>query len=187
MFRALLVAVAAVVIPGMALADSPIVRDAVGRTAGYYAGGTRAGGFMLIVSPLGYTFALNSGGRVADFAGPPDGYAGSPNALFYLSSDCSGQPHLAATHGFSGFVVRSIGSLYYAPKGTTAVSRTFQSVMGTNGCSQPISQPSLSLEAYPNDESVTGVPDADFAPPIMIAIARDVHEILRDGYESPAT
>lgn len=186
MFRALLVAVAAMVIPGTALADSPIVRDSVGRVAGYYAGGTYPAQALRVISSTGYSFAVTGAGRVPDNHGPADGAGAPPNQLLYLAPNCEGQSYVQSYSNVSGFVVRSHGNLLYAPKGEAAVERIFAS-RKTEGFCQGFGNTVPSLPLLPNDEAVTGVPDADFVPPIQIVIARDVSEVLRDGYESPAT
>jgi len=184
MFRALLVAVAAVIIPGTALADSPIVRDSVGRVAGYYVGGTYPAQAMRVISSTGYSFAVTGAGRVPDNHGPADGGASTPNQLFYTALNCQGQAYVQSSNNVSGFVVRSHGSLLYAPKGEAAVERVFAS-RKTGGFCQGDGNTYPSLPVYPNDEAVTGVPDVDFLPPIQIVIARDVSDVFRNGYEAP--
>lgn len=186
MFRALLVAVAAVIIPGTALADSPIVRDSVGRVAGYYVGGTYPAQAMRVISSTGYSFAVTGAGRVPDNHGPADGASPGANHLYYVAPNCEGQAYVQSYTNVSGFVIRSNGSLLYAPKGEVAVERLAVSRKVEGSCYGP-SSPIPMLPVYPNDEAVTGVPDVDFVPPISIVIARDVHDILRDGYERPTT
>lgn len=186
MFRALVVAAAAAVIPGTALADSPIVRDSVGRVAGYYAGGTTPQPSMLVVSSTGYTFALTGAGRVSEIHGPADGAGPGVNTLYYASANCVGAAYVQSYSNVSGFVFRSHSELLYAPKGVVAVNRTLQSRKNDGFC-QGFGNTIPSLPVLPNDETVTGVPDVDFVPPIEIVIARDVSDVFRNGYEAPKT
>lgn len=182
--RAALLACLLIGISGTALADSPIVRDSVGRVAGYYAGGTYPATAMRVISATGYSFAVTGAGRVPDNHGPADGASPGTNQLYYLVPNCEGQPYVLSYNNVSGFVIRSHGSLMYAPKGEAAVERVFAS-RKTGGFCQGDGNTYPSSPAYPNDEAVTGVPDVDFVPPIQIVIARDVSDVFRNGYEAP--
>lgn len=182
--KRLLFAAALLLFQGSALADSPIVRDSVGRVAGYYAGGTGPG--AMVVSATGYTFALTGFGRVSEVRGPADGAGFEVNTLYYASANCAGPAYMQSYNNVSGFVLRSHSELLYAPKGTVAVNRTLQS-RKTEGFCQGFGNTVPSLPLLPNDEAVTGVPNVDFVPPIEIVIARDVADVFRNGYEAPKT
>lgn len=173
---------------GTAFADSPVARDSEGRVIGYYSGTYFTQRAMFVVSPMGYTFAVNGDGRVVPYAGPADGSQVNPDEFYFESSNCSGQAFTTAYSSFSGFVTRASTGLIYVPKG---IASTFRSI-GSRGnaaggnCVQHQQTQSV-VPIFPNSQQVTGVPDTDFVPPIQIVIAQGVHDILRDGYESPAT
>lgn len=187
MLRGAIAAAAAVMFQGTALADSPVVRDSVGRTIGYYSGTYFTQRAMFVVSPTGYTFGVGGDGRVVSYAGPADGSQVNPDGFYFESTDCSGQAY-TMDRSFGGFVTRASTGLIYVPKGAESALRIVSSRGNAAGgnCVQ-LQQTMDVVPVFQNDPEVTGVPNTDFTPPIVIGVARDVHEVLRDGYETPTT
>jgi hypothetical protein len=113
-------------------------------------------GTLLIQSDLGYLFE-------SDIIG--DGHLMTVGP-YYSEPNCAGTAYTffgMDWAGTTGLVVRSNtdNQAYYWPRGSTMVSVTLVSQLHTDGvCQNGLSWPAVAAAVFPNDEAITGVPNA---------------------------
>lgn len=175
------------------LADGPIGRDAAGVTVGFYVGdgflttvgGNSQGESQGFVSLSGYRFWAVPRSGVVD--GRP-ALGGNQFEIHYSGMNCTGQPYATelTAPGFVTLEQRPPAapgiSLLYVPKGASLVPglATLSRRQPGAGCQNN----ATGFDGYlllPNDPAVTGVPAADFTPPITLSRS----DLLRDGFEDP--
>jgi len=189
------------VLPLVAWADSPVLRDGLGRVVGYYTGNavkyTAIGGGLIdqVISPTGFTFWVNRKyGRVATFPTPLSQQdmlpvqSGRINFSFALPN-CAGDAHIFAPLDNSGigFVTYSTfptPGIYYVPKVEYNEGFAFLSYSeGATGVCVNLTNPGTSqgTRLLRNDPDVTGVPNIDFPLPMTVG---SLDFQWRTGFES---
>jgi hypothetical protein len=116
-------------------------------------------------------------------AGWPSQQVGALNhlSLYYESPDCTSPAYVKTNEGrmisdtqfsvdqglvFSVVTWETYLGLYYVPAGSVPAARQFQAAGPS--CSPYYLANQLSVEAFPNDPTITGVPNASFTPPITL-------------------
>lgn len=197
MRMATLAAVAALFSTGSSLswAQSVQVRDANGALVGLYLDSVSAGAtpaFRVLTSTNHVANIDASTGRVVEQR-PNLGFtaAGFSSSLAFTSSNCTGQAYVITqpVAPASGFVI-DVGEnayvLYFAPRGEQPTVRSFSSTGRVGGsCAQGPGM-GTTLRVFPNDPSVTGLPNTPFAPPLSLSAAATPWLLFKDGFETQA-
>jgi hypothetical protein len=129
------------------------------------------------LSSAGYRFEVIAHTPTTNFKDPGDI---ASLTLWYESPDCTGpayirtqsgvaeDTHFSVEQGFVFWVVNNTEDLgnYYVPAGSQPTIRSFQS--SRPGCSLNLAANRESVEAFPNDPTITGVPNESFTAPITL-------------------
>lgn len=179
-----------------ASAASPVVADAQGVVLGFFMGPREvADDFQTVVSSRGYTVRYD---RITGLMGNGAPHAWNHNeqavigALYYLTSDCSGDPYLPVADAFTGGVVlkrATAGDFFFVPKNPeTATQPSGSRRLESGVCQSGNTTTGRLVPVLPNNPSETGVQNRDAVPPFKIEVAEideNTFRLLADGFEDP--
>ena len=138
----------------------------------------------MLLSPTGYLFHAT----MIDY--DPSYFASfdleewlrSQRTVYFTDASCMGEAYLQpdldnppfswnAEHGVVFRISRPAGmpSVYYVPRSANGVSQSYNSVLDGSSCRLEAGERVL-WQALPNDETVTGVPDAPYAKPFSLGL-----------------
>jgi hypothetical protein len=131
-----------------------------------------------LLSPAGYVFHATMTDYGPSFDIPVEAWLRT-ETLYFADANCLGDAYIAPPDGpyfrweiEHGVVFRDAGSAgapYYVPRSAVGASQTYNSVLSGANCSLQAGE-ALLWQALPNDEAVTGVPNAPYAKPFSIGV-----------------
>lgn len=135
--------------------------------------------YARLLSPNGYVFHATLTDYGPSYPIPVAAWL-REEALYFADANCLGDAYIAPGGGMPyfdweiehGVVVRDSvpgGASYYVPRSAVALSQTYNSVLTDGNCSVQAGEAML-WQALPNDEAVTGVPNAPYAKPFSIGL-----------------
>jgi hypothetical protein len=141
----------------------------------------------------GFRFLVDTRGRVLQIEADVGGENYGQGIPAFESMNCTGPAFLrVSSETPAGGVVTRLGSsvtsLGYVQKAPLVFTITVRSLLDNGTTCLPVTppQPAVGVPFLPNDPAVTGVPNADFVPPLRLEVVpvSALFDLFRDGFES---